>query len=179
MSRVGKKPISVPDEVEANVNGNEVRVKGPKGELVRSFSPDMNIFLKDSFLIIERPSDNRIHRSLHGLTRTLLANMVEGVSKGFQKSIEVIGTGYRATKTGEGLTLQVGFSHPVKLAIPEGISVSVGGAKVTVSGTDKEQVGEFAARIRRVRPPNPYSGKGIRYADEIVHRKTGKKAGGK
>ena len=174
MSKVGKIPVPVPDKVEIDLKRNEVKAKGPKGELVRSFSPDMSITFKDGFLIVERPSDNRIHRSLHGLTRTLIANMVDGVSKGFQKSLELVGTGYRVAEADGILTLQVEFSHPVKLTIPEDISVAIDGTRITVSGIDKERVGEFAARIRKVRPPNPYSGKGIRYVGEYVRKKAGK-----
>jgi large subunit ribosomal protein L6 len=174
MSRIGEKPIIVPQGVEVFINGSEVVVKGPKGELFRSFHPDMIITLKDSVLQVSRPTDNRIHRSLHGLTRSLLANMVEGVSKGFEKNLELRGIGYRAMKSGADLILHVGYSHPVRITPPQGIEVTVGGNRIIVSGVDKELVGDFAAQIRKVRPPNPYTDKGIRYVGEAVRHKAGK-----
>ncbi len=176
MSRVGKKPIPLPDKVEVDIRGSEVTVKGPKGELSRSFDPDMKISLEDGVLLVERPTDHRNHRSLHGLTRALLANMVTGVSEGYRKELEIVGTGYRAEMQGEKLILYVGYSHPIEFTPPQGISFEVprGGRAVMVEGIDKEMVGEIAARIRRQRPPEPYKGKGIRYAGEYVRRKAGK-----
>lgn len=175
MSRVGNKPIVVPQDVEVIINGNEVTVKGPKGGLSRSFHPDMIIALRDGTLTVSRPTDNRIHRSLHGLTRSLLANMVEGVSQGFQKTLELHGVGYRVHQSAEKLVIQVGYTQPVEIAPPSGISLAVeGSTRVSVSGIDKELVGEVAAQIRAVRPPDPYSGKGIGYAGERIRRKAGK-----
>ena len=175
MSRVGKMPIVIPDGVSVTIKGNEVMAGGPKGELSRSFHPDMSISLSDNILSVSRPSDNRNHRSLHGLTRSLLANMVEGVSHGFQKDIELVGVGYRAQKSGDKLVLQVGYSHPVEIVPPPEVSVVVEGTnRISVLGIDKELVGEIAARIRRVRPPDAYKGKGIRYAGERIRLKPGK-----
>lgn len=175
MSRVGMKPISVPQGVEVTIDGSEVTVTGPKGELCRTFSPDMTITLKDGTLIVSRPSDNRIHRSLHGLTRSLLANMIEGVTNGYQKSLDLVGMGYRVQKSGDKLVLLIGYSHPVEIVPPPGISLGVEGAtRVIVSGIDKQLVGQMAAQIRAVKPPNPYVGKGIRYTGEMVRLKPGK-----
>jgi len=168
-------PIAIPEGVAVTIEGNVVAVKGPKGELSRSLHPEMSISLKDSKLIVARPSDSKSHRALHGLTRSLLANMIEGVSKGFQKNLELVGVGYRAQKSGDKLVLQVGYSHPVELTPPPGISVVVDGtSRISVLGIDKELVGEVAARIRRVKPPDPYKGKGIRYVGERVRLKPGK-----
>jgi len=176
MSRIGLKPISVPDKVQVDVRGNHVTVKGPKGELERSFHPDIKIVLEDGILQVERPTDHRTHRALHGLTRALLANMVVGVSEGYAKNLEIVGTGYRAEMQGDKLVLHLGYSHPVEFDAPEGISFEVprGGRSVAVQGIDKELVGEIAARIRRQRPPEPYKGKGVRYEGERVRRKAGK-----
>ncbi|MFC1994056.1 50S ribosomal protein L6 [Chloroflexota bacterium] len=175
MSRVGNRPITVPQGVEVSIHKNEVTVTGPKGELYRSLPKDMIITLDNSILTVSRPTDNRIHRSLHGLTRTLLANMVEGVSTGFQKSLELQGVGYRAQKPEEKLIIQVGYSHPVEITPPEGITlVCESPNKINVLGYDKELVGRVAAQIRSVRPPEPYRGKGIRYAGEQIRRKAGK-----
>ncbi len=175
MSRVGKKPIPVPPGVQVSVEGTQVTVKGPKGQLSRSLHPDMAVALKDGQLVVTRPSDAGPHRALHGLTRTLLANMVEGVTKGFQKSLEIVGVGYRAQKAGEKVVLQVGYSHRVEIAPPPGITLNVEGTnRITVSGINKEMVGEMAAHIRQVKPPEPYKGVGIRYAGEVVHLKPGK-----
>ncbi|MFO7698466.1 MAG: 50S ribosomal protein L6 [Anaerolineae bacterium] len=176
MSRIGKQPIPLPDKVEVNIRGSEVTVKGPRGQLIRSFDPDMIIHLEDGTLTVERPTDHRDHRALHGLTRALLANMVTGVSEGYRKVLEIEGTGYRAELQGETLMLYVGYSHPIEFRPPSDISFEVprGGRTVTVVGVDKELVGEMAARIRRQRPPEPYKGKGVRYQGERVRRKAGK-----
>jgi large subunit ribosomal protein L6 len=176
MSRIGKQPISIPDKVQVDVRGSSVTVKGPQGELSRAFDPDMTISLEDGVLTVERPTDHRHHRSKHGLTRALLANMVTGVSEGYSKTLEIVGTGYRALMQGPDLVLHLGYSHPIEFPAPEGISFEVprGGRSVIVSGPDKELVGEIAARIRRQRPPEPYKGKGVRYQGEYVRRKAGK-----
>ena len=175
MSRVGNSPINVPKGVEVSIKGNEVTVKGPKGQLSRSFSEDMSISLKDGILTVSRPTDDRRHRSMHGFTRSILANMVEGVSQGFKKSLELTGVGYRAAKSGEKLVLQVGYTKPVEFAPPAGISlVAEGPTQISVLGIDKELVGGVAAKIRSVKPPDSYLGKGIKYAGERVRRKAGK-----
>jgi large subunit ribosomal protein L6 len=176
MSRVGLKPISLPDKVEVDIRGNHVTVRGPKGELSRSFDPAMEIELESGILRVKRPTDQRTHRALHGLTRALLYNMVTGVSQGYNKVLEIVGTGYRAEMQGRNLVLYLGHSHPIEFEPPEGISFEVprGGRSVTVEGRDKELVGEIAARIRRQRPPEPYKGKGIRYQGEYIRRKAGK-----
>jgi len=175
VSRIGKMPIPVPQGVEVDIQGNEVHVKGPKGELSRSFDPDMQISLSDGVLTVARPSDGRIHRSLHGLTRSLLANMVEGVSKGFQKELELVGVGYRAQNVGQKVVLQIGFSHPVEVPPLHGVSITATDAQhIVVQGISRETVGDMAAKIRAVRPPDHYKGKGIRYAGERVRLKPGK-----
>jgi len=176
MSRIGKQPIPVPDKVQVDIRGSRVTVKGPKGELSRSFNPDMKIVLDDGVLRVDRPTDHRTHRALHGLTRSLLANMVTGVSEGYSKVLELVGTGYRAEMQGEKLVLHLGYSHPIEFVPPPDISFEVprGGRGVIVHGIDKELVGEIAARIRRQRPPEPYKGKGVRYKGEHVRRKAGK-----
>ena len=176
MSRIGKQPIELPDKVEVNIRGSEVTIKGPKGELAHTCHPDMEIKLQGRTLTVERPTDHRNHRALHGLTRSLLANMVHGVSEGYTKTLEIVGTGYRAELQGQNLVLYLGYSHPIDFPAPEGISFEVprGGRTVIVQGRDKELVGEIAARIRRQRPPEPYKGKGVRYEGEYVRRKAGK-----
>ncbi|MFA7175436.1 MAG: 50S ribosomal protein L6 [Kiritimatiellia bacterium] len=175
MSRIGRMPVPVPAGVEVTVTGNLVRVKGPKGELQRELHPEMLIALTDGRVEVSRPSDEKKHRALHGLTRTLVANMVEGVTKGFSKDLEIKGVGYRAAKQGNKLVLTVGYSHPVEIDPPIGIDIDVPAAtKISVRGTDKEQVGAIAARIRAVREPEPYLGKGIMYAGERIKRKAGK-----
>ncbi|QQZ09564.1 50S ribosomal protein L6 [Heyndrickxia vini] len=175
MSRVGKKPIEIPSGVTVTLDGSNVTVKGPKGELTRSFSPDITINIEENVINITRPSDAKEHRALHGTTRALLANMVEGVSKGFEKSLELIGVGYRAQKQGNKLVLNVGYSHPVEFEAEDGLEIEVpANTKVIVKGTSKERVGALAANIRGVRPPEPYKGKGIRYEGEYVRRKEGK-----
>lgn len=168
-------PIIIPSGVKVSVEGNLVKVSGPKGELSRQVNPEMSIRVDDGKLLVLRPSDDKVHRSLHGLTRTLLANMVEGVTKGFEKNLEIVGVGYRAEKAGDKLMLRIGFSHPVEVAPPPGIALDVeGGTKIKVSGIDKELVGEVAAKIRAIRPPDNYKGKGIRYLGEQVRLKPGK-----
>jgi large subunit ribosomal protein L6 len=176
MSRIGRMPITIPQGVTVDVQKNTVRVKGPKGELLRTFDPDMQIALEDGIILVQRPTDHRRHRALHGLTRSLLNNMVVGVSEGFSRRLEIQGVGYRAELQGENLVLNVGYSHPVVIEPPDGISFEVekGYRGINVLGIDKEVVGEMAARIRRVRPPEPYKGKGIRYHGEYVRRKAGK-----
>ncbi|AKP45539.1 MULTISPECIES: 50S ribosomal protein L6 [Bacillus] len=175
MSRIGKKPIEIPSGVTVTVEKNTVTVKGPKGSLTRTFNPDFNIEVREKEIIVTRPSDSKEHRALHGTTRALLANMVEGVSKGFEKSLELIGVGYRAQKQGKKLVLNVGYSHPVEIEPEEGIEIEVpSNTKIVVKGVSKERVGALAANIRDVRPPEPYKGKGIRYEGEYVRRKEGK-----
>ncbi len=177
MSRIGRKPIDIPEKVTVEIGkNNKVTVKGPKGELTRTFHPDMTIEIKDGQILVSRPTDQRHHRSLHGLTRALLANMVTGVSQGFEKELEMVGVGYRAILKGNALDLSLGFSHPVVIEPPEGITFEVAknGRSFTVKGIDKELVGEVAAKIRALRPPEPYKGKGIRYRGEYVRMKAGK-----
>lgn len=175
MSRIGLMPIPVPQGVKVNIKGNEVTVEGSKGKLMRSFHPDMSIIFKDGSLIVARPTDNRNHRALHGLTRSLLANMVEGVTKGFEKVLELSGVGYRAQKAGNKLSLQIGFSHPIDFSPPDGVEIVVEGTnRIRIIGIDKEVVGETAAQIRAVRPADSYKGKGVRYAGERVRLKPGK-----
>ncbi len=177
MSRIGRKPIVIPEKVNIEIGkNNKITVKGPKGELTRTFSPDMTIELKDGQVVISRPTDQRHHRALHGLTRALLANMVTGVSQGYVKELEMTGVGYRAVMKGNALDLNLGFSHPVVIEPPEGITFEVekGGRAFHVKGIDKELVGEVAAEIRALRPPEPYKGKGISYRGEYIRRKAGK-----
>ncbi|MEH7887214.1 50S ribosomal protein L6 [Heyndrickxia sp. MSNUG] len=175
MSRVGKKPIEIPAGVTVTLDNNNVTVKGPKGELSRTFHADIEIKVEDNVINISRPSDAKEHRALHGTTRAVLANMVEGVSKGFERTLELVGVGYRASKQGNKLVLSVGYSHPVEIEPETGIEIEVpANTKVIVKGTDKERVGALAANIRDVRPPEPYKGKGIRYEGEFVRRKEGK-----
>jgi large subunit ribosomal protein L6 len=175
MSRVGKKPIEIPAGVTVTLNGNVVTVKGPKGELTRTFNPDITINVEENVINVSRPSESKEHRALHGTTRALLSNMVEGVSKGFEKSLELIGVGYRAQKQGNKLVLNVGYSHPVEITPEAGLEIEVpANTKIIVKGTSKERVGALAANIRDVRRPEPYKGKGIRYEGEFVRRKEGK-----
>lgn len=177
MSRIGKQPIPVPAGVEVTVAGSDVTVKGPKGILHQTFNSDMKIELNEGVLLVSRPSDERQHRALHGLTRTLIANMVDGVSQGFKKELEIVGVGYRAALKGSDLDLSLGFSHPVIVAPEDGITFEVPApTKITVRGIDKQRVGQVAAEIRKIRPPEPYKGKGVRYAGEHVRRKLGKAA---
>ena len=175
MSRIGRQPIPVPSSVQVQVEGSHVSVKGPRGELQRTVHTDMRVHLDDAQLIVTRPSDRPEHRALHGLTRALLANMVSGVESGFSKTLELQGVGYRAQQMGANIQILVGFSHPVDVQAPPGITFEVeGNNKIHVRGIDKELVGQTAAEIRRVRPPEPYKGKGIRYEGEHVRRKAGK-----
>ncbi len=176
MSRIGKKAIEVPQGVTVTVaEGNLVTVKGPKGTLAQQLPSEMEIHQEDGTITVTRPSDEKHHRALHGLTRSLLNNMVVGVSSGFQKVLEINGVGYRAQKTGRNLTLSLGFSHPVVVESPEGIDLNVGERNtVIVAGVDKQLVGEVAAYIRSLRPPEPYKGKGVKYQNEVIRRKAGK-----
>jgi large subunit ribosomal protein L6 len=175
MSRVGKVPISIPSGVEVEIKGSRVTVKGPKGELSRDLDPQMKLSLNDGVLTVERPSDHPRHRSAHGLTRSLIYNMVVGVREGFAKTLELQGVGYRAQMQGSSLVLAVGYSRPVEVEPPPGIEFTVEGtSRVIVRGISKEDVGQAAADVRRVRPPEPYKGKGIRYLGEYVRRKAGK-----
>ena len=177
MSRIGKLPVPLPDGVSVDVGAGNVLVKGPKGELSQTVSRDMKIALDDGTLTVERPTDRGPHRALHGLTRSLIANMVEGVTKGFAKQLEIQGVGYRASLRGSDLELNVGFSHSVVKDAPAGIEFEVPSAtEIVVKGIDKQRVGQIAAEIRKVRPPEPYKGKGIRYQGEYVRRKVGKRA---
>ena len=175
MSRIGRKPIEISAGVTVNVNGAEVTVKGPKGELKQSFNPDITIAVEGNVVNVTRPSDVKEHRALHGLTRTLIANMVEGVANGYKKELDVLGVGYRAAKQGKDLVLNLGYSHQVIMSEIPGISIEVPSPnKIIISGPDKQQVGQFAAEVREKRPPEPYKGKGIRYTGEYVRRKEGK-----
>lgn len=176
MSRIGRMPVVVPKGVDVEVNGSQVRVKGPKGETSRVFPAAMTISLEDGNIVVSRPSDVASHRALHGMTRALINNMVVGVSTGFQKIMEVNGVGYRAEMSGKNLVLHVGYSHPVTVEPPAGISFEVDARtrQVKILGYDKEQVGQMAANIRKIRPPEPYKGKGIKYLEEKIRRKAGK-----
>jgi large subunit ribosomal protein L6 len=175
MSRIGKKPIELPTGVTLTNDNNTVTVKGPKGELTRTFNSEITIAVEENVITVSRPSDAKEHRALHGTTRAVLANMVEGVSNGFVRNLELIGVGYRAQKQGNKLVLNVGYSHPVEFEAEPGLEIEVPtNTKITIRGTDKERVGALAANIREVRPPEPYKGKGIRYEGEFVRRKEGK-----
>lgn len=179
MSRIGKLPIPVPDKVTVTVQGNRVTVTGPRGELSRTVPAAMHVAVDGGTVTVTRPSDAPEHRALHGLTRTLVANMVEGVTKGFQKTLEIVGVGYRAETKPWGLNLALGFSHPVEYRAPTGIKLTAPApTQIVVDGANKEQVGQVAAELRNLRPPEPYKGKGIKYAGEQIRRKAGK-AGGK
>ena len=175
MSRIGKRPITIPAKVQVTIDGSHIAVKGPKGELSRSLPAAVNVQQEGETLLVNRQDESRTSRQLHGLSRTLVANMVEGVSQGFQRRLEIQGVGYRAQVQGRNLTLNVGYSHPVQIEPPEGVELVVeNNTNVIVSGFNKELVGNTAAKIRAVRPPEPYKGKGIRYAGEVVRRKAGK-----
>jgi large subunit ribosomal protein L6 len=178
MSRIGKKPVTVPQGVTLDLKGSEVAVKGPKGELRRQLHPEMQLALANGIFTVTRPSEEQRHKALHGLTRTLVQNMIDGVSKGFTKTLEIQGVGYKAEAKPYGVNLVVGFSHPVKYEAPKGIKISVeNNTTVKIEGADKEKVGQVAAELRAVRPPEPYKGKGVRYEGEHVRRKVGKSLG--
>ncbi|MCL2050297.1 MAG: 50S ribosomal protein L6 [Lachnospiraceae bacterium] len=175
MSRIGRMPIAIPAGVTVEIaENNKVTVKGPKGELSRVLVPEMEIKMEGEAVTVSRPNDLKRNRALHGLTRTLINNMVVGVTAGYAKKLEINGVGYRAAKNGKGLTLSLGYSHPVEMLDPEGVESMVEGNVITVSGIDKEKVGQYAAEIRDKRRPEPYKGKGIKYADEVIRRKVGK-----
>jgi large subunit ribosomal protein L6 len=179
MSRIGRRPIPIPAGVDITIDGNTVRVKGPKGELQRVLHRDMTVRQEDGQILVERPSDEPPHRSLHGLSRTLVANMIEGVTTGFKKTLEIVGVGYRAENKPFGLTLSLGYSHTIDYPAPEGITLRAASPTVIeVTGANKEVVGQVAAEIRSLRPPEPYKGKGVKYQGEVIRRKAGK-AGGK
>ena len=180
MSRIGRKPIAVPAGVDVKIDGHVVTVKGPKGTLTKSFHKDMIIKLEGNEIIVERPTEDKLHKSLHGLTRTLVSNMVEGVTHGFSKSLDIDGIGYRAQKQGKNLVMNLGYSHQVIVPEIDGITIDVPAAtKIIVNGIDKQAVGQFAAEIREKRPPEPYKGKGVRYSTEVIHLKAGKTKGKK
>lgn len=180
MSRIGRAPITVPAGVEVTIDGSTVTVKGPKGTLTKTMHSNMAIAMEGNVITVTRPDDNKENRSLHGLTRTLIANMIEGVANGYKKELEINGIGYRAEVKGKDLVMKIGFSHDVIMTAPEGVTVEAPSAnKVIVSGADKQVVGQFAAEIREKRPPEPYKGKGIKYVDEYIRRKEGKAGKGK
>jgi large subunit ribosomal protein L6 len=181
-SRIGKRPITVPAGVNVEINGSTVSVKGPKGSLSRTLRPEVTVSLENGTVVVQPKGDEKIHRALHGLSRTLVSNMVEGVSTGFKKTLEINGVGYRAAVAGKTLTLTMGYSHPVTIDAPEGITFTVPAGprpSVVVEGIDKQLVGDMAAKVRSVRPPEPYKGKGIKYDYEVIRRKAGKSGGKK
>ena len=180
MSRIGKKPIAVPAGVEVKIDGSHIAVKGPKGQLVYDCNPEITVKMEDGHILVERPSDDKVHRSLHGLTRTLVHNMVVGVSEGFKKELEINGVGYRAAKQGKDLVMNLGYSHQVIMSDTADITIEVPAPnKIVINGPDKQKVGQFAAEVRSKRPPEPYKGKGIKYAGEVIIRKEGKAGKGK
>lgn len=180
MSRIGRQPIAVPAGVDVKIDGSTVTVKGPKGTLTRTVHNNMKVEMADGAIVVTRPDDSNLNKSLHGLTRTLLHNMVVGVTEGFKKELEVNGVGYRVAKQGKDLVMNIGFSHQVTMAEPEGITIEVPAPnKIIISGADKQKVGQFAAEVREKRPPEPYKGKGIKYAEEHIRRKEGKAGKGK
>ncbi len=175
MSRIGKMPVAIPSGVTINLDGKHLSVEGPKGKLERDIHPDIDVVIEGAELVVTRPSDDKKHRALHGLTRALVHNMVVGVTEGFKKDLELVGVGYRAAKQGDNLVLTVGYSHPVEMAPADGITIEVPTPnRVAILGIDKEKVGAFAANVRAVRPPEPYKGKGIKYEGEVIKRKAGK-----
>ncbi len=175
MSRIGRMPIAVPAGVDVKIDGSTVTVKGPKGTLSRTVSSKMNVELDNGVITVSRPDDSKENRSLHGLTRTLIANMVQGVNEGYSKELEINGVGYRAEKQGKDLVMKIGYSHDVIMSEEDGISIDVPSPnKVVISGPDKQKVGQFASEVRGKRPPEPYKGKGIKYVDEVIRRKEGK-----
>lgn len=178
MSRIGKKPVVIPKGVDVSLSGNDIKVKGSKGELALSVHPEMAVKVEEGEIVVERPSDEKKHKALHGLSRSLIQNMVTGVSEGFAKTLEIIGVGYRAEMKGKTLNLALGYSHPVDFEVPEGVTIETPNqTTIVISGADKQAVGQAAAVIRGFRPPEPYKGKGIRYQGEQVRRKAGKTAG--
>lgn len=175
MSRIGKLPIPIPDKVNVEVHEHTVTVNGPKGTLTLTAHPAIDVQVKDRQVLCGRPSDEKSHKALHGLTRSLIANMVEGVTKGFERKLELVGVGYRAALLGQNLNMSLGYSHPIIYPVPPGVKIEVKDqTQVTVSGTDKQQVGAVAAKLRSFRPPEPYKGKGVKYAEERIRRKAGK-----
>ncbi len=174
MSRIGRMPIAIPAGVEVKLDGNTVSVKGPKGELTRTVHENMKVEINGAEVLVTRPNDDKENRALHGLTRTLIANMIEGVTNGYEKKLEVNGVGYRSQVNGNTLVLNIGYSHPVEMPFPEGVKAEVNDKVITISGIDKQKVGQFAAEVREKRPPEPYKGKGIKYIDEYIRRKEGK-----
>jgi len=180
LSRIGRKPINIPAEVEVKLNNGEVSVKGPKGSLIKKFHENIKIEKQDDLILVTRPNDNKLNRSLHGLTRTLIFNMIEGVTKGFKKELDVNGVGYRVQKQGKNLIMNLGYSHQVTVSDTEEIKTEAPAPnKIIVLGIDKQKVGQFAAQIREKRPPEPYKGKGIKYINEVIRRKEGKAGKGK
>ena len=180
MSRIGKKPIAVPAGVEVKIDGSHIAVKGPKGQLAYDCNPEITVKMEDGHILVERPSDDKVHRSLHGLTRTLIHNMVVGVTDGFKKELEINGVGYRAAKQGKDLVMNLGYSHQVIMSDTADITIEVPAPnKIVINGPDKQKVGQFAAEVRSKRPPEPYKGKGIKYAGEVIIRKEGKAGKGK
>jgi len=180
MSRIGRKPINIPAGVDVTVNGCEVTVKGPKGTLSQTFKPSMNIAVEGTTVVVTRPDDEKTNRSLHGLTRTLISNMITGVTEGYKKELEVNGVGYRVQKQGTNLVMNLGYSHQVIIPETEDVKVEVPNPNaIVILGTDKQKVGQFAAEVREKRPPEPYKGKGIKYANEVIRRKEGKAGKGK
>ena len=175
MSRIGKKPIEIPSGVDVKIEDGKISIKGPKGSLERNLHPDMEVLIEDGILTVKRPSEQKAHRALHGLTRSLINNMVEGVTKGYEKTLQLVGVGYRASMQGANLVLNVGYSNPVEMPPLKGLEVEVPKQDtIIIKGYDKEAVGQFAAKVRAVRKPEPYKGKGIRYSDEKIRRKAGK-----
>ncbi len=180
MSRIGRKPIAIPEGVTVTLNGAHISVKGPKGTLERELHKDMLITIEENNILVNRPSEEKMHKALHGLTRTLISNMVEGVTKGFAKALDVNGVGFRVQKTGKDLIMNLGFSHQVIMSDSADVTIEVPAPnKIIINGIDKQKVGQFASEVRSKRPPEPYKGKGIKYADEVIRRKEGKTGGKK